>query len=171
MSLDPYMVYIRIGIYALLALLCFGGGWQINGWRLGSELAHVKQEYAQAAQQATTATLHAQQTLDAKSASVTATITAIDHSATLRITKVQDENKQLRTLVDTGSVRLRYAGACPVQGAGSVSGTVTSTSVGVSPGPELDAAAGRSYLALREGIGTITEQLNACQGILKAERQ
>ena len=34
----------RSTIYALLAALCFGAGWKVNGWRLGEGIAQEKAE-------------------------------------------------------------------------------------------------------------------------------
>ena len=38
------MLLERSTIYALLAALCFGAGWKVNGWRLGEGIAQEKAE-------------------------------------------------------------------------------------------------------------------------------
>lgn len=38
------MLLERSTIYALLAALCFGAGWKVNGWRLGEGIAQDKAE-------------------------------------------------------------------------------------------------------------------------------
>jgi len=41
-------IAIRLAVYALLAALCFGAGWQVQGWRKDSQIADIAYE-AQAA--------------------------------------------------------------------------------------------------------------------------
>jgi hypothetical protein len=38
------MLLERSTVYALLAALCFGAGWKVNGWRLGEGIAQDKAE-------------------------------------------------------------------------------------------------------------------------------
>lgn len=38
------MLTERATVYALLAALCFGAGWKINGWRLGEDIANDRVE-------------------------------------------------------------------------------------------------------------------------------
>lgn len=38
------MLAERTTVYALLAALCFGAGWKVNGWRLGEGIANDKIE-------------------------------------------------------------------------------------------------------------------------------
>jgi len=46
--LAPYKMWIAAGAGAVAAVLAFGAGWIINGWRLGADLADLRAQHAQA---------------------------------------------------------------------------------------------------------------------------
>lgn len=65
--LAPHKLLIAVGAGVAAAVLGFGAGWVVNGWRLGSELAGEKAAHAQV--QATQATA-ALTTLQADAATI-----------------------------------------------------------------------------------------------------
>jgi hypothetical protein len=66
-ALAPYKLQLAIGASAVAAALCFGAGWAINGWRLGTDVANLRAERAQ--EQAAQATA-AVSTLQADAAAI-----------------------------------------------------------------------------------------------------
>ncbi|WP_323142701.1 hypothetical protein [Massilia phyllosphaerae] len=46
-ALAPYKLQLTIGAGAVAAILCFGAGWAVNGWRLGTDVANLRAERAQ----------------------------------------------------------------------------------------------------------------------------
>jgi len=46
-ALAPHRLQLAIGAGAVAAVLCFGAGWAVNGWRLGTDAANLRAERAQ----------------------------------------------------------------------------------------------------------------------------
>jgi hypothetical protein len=66
-ALAPYKLQLAIGAGAVAAAVCFGAGWAVNGWRLGTDVANLRAERAQ--EQAAQATA-AVSTLQADAAAI-----------------------------------------------------------------------------------------------------
>lgn len=66
-ALAPYKLPMTVGAGAVAAVLCFGAGWAVNGWRLGAGVANLRAERAQ--EQAARATA-AVSTLQADAAAI-----------------------------------------------------------------------------------------------------
>lgn len=53
MSPDQIALAIKLAIAAAVLSVAFGGGWAVNGWRLGTQLEHAKAQRDQAIAQGT----------------------------------------------------------------------------------------------------------------------
>jgi hypothetical protein len=82
---DVYMIpgnlYMTAAICIATALVSFGAGWGVNGWRLGAQIADLKAEYAESREKLATDALD---TIKADTARVTeAADRFIQHQTTL----------------------------------------------------------------------------------------
>lgn len=145
--------------WALFALVAaaFAGGWGVNGWRL--ESAHLAEENTRlgAVSKERDAAILDRDKLAAK-------LATNNDAHTVQLRKAQDETNALRNRVGDGSYGLRVAATCP-----KFTQTDDATGPAVDHGtrPELDRTARQDYFSLRDGIGRVTAQLEACQGELR----
>lgn len=157
---------VKLAIMAAALAGAFGVGWGVNGWRLGAEVAQVRQEHAQEVQKATAAALAQLKDAQAQRDALAARLAGVDAAGTTQLRKVQDENETLRAAVAAGARRLRVAATCPARPA-DVPQAAAGSRVDTAAGPELTPDARRDYFALRAGIGAQAAQLAACQQSLR----
>jgi len=147
---------------AIIALVAaFAGGWGINGWRLNAAHLATENTRLEAIGKERDAAIVDRDKLAAKLATSNDT-----HTAKLR--KAQDETNSLRNRVGDGSYGLRVAATCPKP---AQTDDAPNPTVDHGTAPELDSAARQDYFALRDGIGRITSQIEACQGELRLRAQ
>jgi len=91
--LAPYKLPLAAGATALVAVLGFGAGWVVNGWRLGADLAHLQAERAQ--QQAAQAT-ETVSTLQADAAAIHQAATEYAGTQSTLAPKITALTKELR---------------------------------------------------------------------------
>ncbi|EOI3541211.1 lysis protein [Cronobacter turicensis] len=88
-------------------------------------------------------------------------VAALDAKYTKDLADAQKNIAQLERDVATGRKRLQLNATCPANGAPGTSG------VGDAPSPKLTRDAERDYWRLRNGIETITKQVNYLQDFIK----
>lgn len=155
-------VLVKLGLLAGAAVLGFGAGWGVNGWRLGAQMSEQASQHAQAVTRSFEAGKVEQARLQALKDAQTAAVSVIDVDELAKLRKAQDENKTLRARVASGAVGLRVAASCPPS-RGDLPPPGPAAGVDSEPGPVLSPAAGQDYFALRDNI-TLTERtLAACQ--------
>jgi hypothetical protein len=145
------MMWLRVAV----VLGAFAAGWFANGWRLDARHSAEALEQSRAA----LGLIEQRDALGARLAALND-----KHLADLR--KAQNETNRLRTCLADGTCGLRAVeGLCP-----RADRPKPPASPGVDPGagPEPAAAAGRAYLALRDGIDRASAQLTACQAELRS---
>ena len=164
--LTPYMAWIKVGALVVIAAVLFGSGWAVNGWRLGTQVADLKAQHAQAiASSESAARKDLQDMTDARDA-LADRLSAIDKEKFAALEKERHENATLRDRIAAGAVGLRIGATCPATPE-QKTGAAASGPVGTGGTARLDATAERAYLALRDGITTVQKQLSACQGSLR----
>lgn len=159
--------YVQLAIAALVLAVGLATGWAVNGWRLGAETARLR---TAAAEEATGRVSRALDTLKAAQAqrdALAATLAGIDADRNESLRRFNHENDRLRDGATTGAVRVRVVGAtCP--GAADVPQAAAPGSVDTGAGPELGPDARQRYFTLRAALGTVGEQLAACQAAARA---
>ncbi|HVI51500.1 MAG TPA: lysis system i-spanin subunit Rz [Candidatus Sulfotelmatobacter sp.] len=144
-----------IGI-ALAAVMLFGAGWTVNGWRYQRDIADMKTATADANTAFT-------EKVRMREIEWTNRYAAIDKAFTDQMRSDHEEIARLRAAVDDGSVRLRIAAKCP---ASDLRQTGDAAGLDHGAGAELDSNARSDYFALREGLIRQHRKLSACQQLL-----
>lgn len=147
---------------ALAAVVGFGGGWLVNGYRLDAEIADLKADHASVVAAETGKTLRAQKDLQAEKDGRQAQIDAVELTAQQTLGAANAETIRLRTCIANGTCGLRVntiRAAC----ASDVPGTGPAVSVDVDTGTRLTADAEQAYFTLRDAIPRIQSKLAACQ--------
>lgn len=169
MNLIPpqYRLLAALVLLAVVAALGFGGGWAVNGWRLGTQVATVKQQHAQAVTDATTATLAQFKTAVAERDALALKLAGIDRAYSDQLRSKQSENDNLRNAVRTGTRVVRINGAsCNPAGSANVPQAGAGSSVDSGSGAVLGADAGQAVLSIRAGALNFDAKLSACQSAL-----
>lgn len=148
-----------------IALAGFAGGWVSNGWRLGVEIqalhadhAREKSDQAEAFNQRRAAMVKERDALAER-------LHLVDTTKTAQLTKARNENQALADRIAAGAVGLRIDATCAGTGSGEAQ-SAEGGSVDSPAGAKLSAAAGQTYLGLRDNITTTEVTLAACQGVL-----
>ena len=157
----------RLAIVAALVGGGFGGGWVVNGWRLGEAMASLKADHSAAVATSNAAALSMQKTLDAQREATAAQLSSIATAGAKQLKALKNENDTLRASVRGGSIGLRVAATCPSPG-GNVPTGAPGGIVDTGTGPRLNPDAEPDYFALRDGIQTQQATLAACQKALAA---
>lgn len=154
--------------YFLLAglLVAFVAGWQIQGWRMGEQIAEANAKTAETLKSIAVAAADKQRELQNELDTEQAKWAAIEAEQYALLRDAEKQNDQLRADVDAGRKRLRVNASCPAS-TDNLPETGSSSSVDNGAGPELNADARRNYYSLRSGIERVTNQLMACQSRLK----
>jgi prophage endopeptidase len=154
-------------IIALAILLAgFGAGWESNGWRMGNQVASLKQQHAETITAATQANNTALVLAIKRNDLMVASLSTQNDAALAKLKKAQNENNSLRDSVRGGAFGLRIAATCAPSNPGNAqSGTGPGVDSGASA--ELADSARPAYFALRDAIATVQNQLGACQGELR----
>lgn len=155
--IDP-RVYIVAGAVAVGA----AGGWLVNGWRLGSELAGLQAAHNGLIAAANATTLAAVKAEQDRYKTREQERNNIDAGKTAELAKAQHELQTLRTGVADGSIGLRVAATCP-RSTGDVPARSSGPGVDDGAAPELTADAQQAYYSLLENIATMTKQLEGLQ--------
>lgn len=167
MNPDVLQLIARLAMVAALVGGGFGGGWVVNGWRLGTAMANLKADHSAAVATANGAALKLQKELDAQRDATAAQLSSIATAGAKRVKALKDENEILRASVRGGSIGLRVAATCPGPASDVPTGPPGGI-VGTGTGPRLTPGAESDYFALRDGIQTQRETLTACQKALAA---
>lgn len=158
---------IKAAIVAGAVVVGFGGGWAVNGWRLGTKVESLKAEHLQTvADAATAAGLQLAEATRERDA-LAATLSGIDVAGMAELKRTKNENETLRSRVASGAVGLRVAATCPAVNP-AAAGKTEGGRLDSGTAPVLDAAAESTYFALRQGITDTEATLTACQGALGA---
>ncbi len=153
---------VKVALLAGAAAVGFGAGWGVNGWRMGAEVATLKQQHAEAVTASYSAGMTEQARLQALKDEQNKGLAVIDADELAKLRSAQNENETLRGRVAAGSVRLRVAAVCPPP-VGNVPPPGPSGGVDTGAGPSLTADAEQAYLSLRAGIPETERKLAACQ--------
>jgi len=159
--------YLNTAIVKVLGILAIGIaiGLTINSWRLGAQIAELKDEHSQQmtdiANAASNAARHA---LEQQQRSYTA-MAELDRKYTDEIEQAQLKTDQLRNAVASGERRLRIQASCPVP-ADRVPDAGAAPRVDDDSGPRLTDAAERYYWQLRDRITVVTTQVSALQAYI-----
>ena len=151
--------YAKTIIALALALAGFAGGWAVQGWRTGAELATVRQMHAEVLREIADKTTETVQAVARAGQAANAAITAADQKSIERIAKNDEENSRLRACVRVGTCGVRIitkSAVCSSVGSGptdSSAGRVGDAAV------ELDPEAGQRVLDLRASVQLDAEKL------------
>lgn len=159
--IDP-RPYLVAGALAL----AFGGGWWINGWRLGKAVADLKATHASTAADSLREGLREFTRVVGERDAAQAALTKIAADGLERIRKANNETERMRRCLADGSCGLRIAASCP-PAAPDVPPAAGGGVVDSAAGAVLTAAAGQDYLALRANIIRTEETLSTCQAALE----
>jgi len=154
--------------YILLAaaLAAFVAGWQIQGWRMGEQIAEANTRTAETLKSIAVTAANKQRELQDEFDKKQAVWAAVEVEQYALLRDAEKQNDQLRADVDAGRKRLRVNAKCPAS-SDRLPETSPSTSVDNGSPPELNADARQYYYSLRDGIERVTKQLLACQSRLK----
>lgn len=145
----------------------FGGGWTVNGWRLGAALEAAKGAHEADKAQALAATVRQLITASADRDALAAQLADLDKNATADLKRLTNENETLRGRVAAGTVRVRVNGAvCPGAQPADVPQAPAGSGVDTGTGAVLTADAGRSVFNLRAAAIREGSKLAACQAAL-----
>ncbi len=162
---SAWMIYVRAAVYVALAGICFGGGWMVNGWRLGTANEKLVAQDAQEHAQALTVSIAATKAAQARADTLQAQLSGISATGYAALRKGEHENDNLRSDVATGARVVRFNGlACPA--ANNLPKTAASGSVDSGAGAAVDAATGQAVLSLRASAERIGVKLQTCQAQL-----
>jgi len=151
------MIQARLIVAILIAGAAFAGGWAVNGWRLGEQMAQYREQVtARAAQQVQKAQAESQQKQRA--------LAALDKQHTQELADAKSQIADLSDAVAVGRRRLRVHAQCP----DSVPQTTATTGVDDAAGARLDDAAERNYFRLRQRIETATRQVTGLQDYIRS---
>ena len=151
--------YAKTIIALALALAGFAGGWAVQGWRAGAELASAHQRHAEVLHDIADKTTETVRAVARAGQAANAAITAADQKSTERIAKNDEENSRLRACVAAGACGVRIitkSAVCSSVGSGptdSSAGRVGDAAV------ELDPEAGQRVLDLRASVQLDAEKL------------
>jgi hypothetical protein len=148
----PLSLYTHAAAALVAGALAFGAAWQVQGWRLGSEVQQLKAEHAQTLRGLADATAQARDALGRYSQAVNRQLAQLDATHYQELTHAQDETRRLRACLRAGTcgVRIRTA-AAPHRAAGSVPGDQPAGGLG-DAALALDSAAAARVLDLRESV-------------------
>jgi hypothetical protein len=156
------MTGLRPWAYAGLAVVLFGLGWLVNGWRLASELSHLEASQARAVATAADATLTLQHERDAQAAATRGKLAAVGTDAAAQSTKDQNDKDRVNSCLRDGSCVLRIRAQCPA-GTSNVPSAGAGGSVDTAAPAVLAPEAGQAYQSLRAGILETERVLKTCQ--------
>jgi len=154
--------------YILIAAMCltFVAGWQINGWRMGEQIAELNARTAETLKSIAVTAANKQRELQDELDIEQSRWAAVEAEQYALLRDAEKQNNQLRADVAAGRKRLRVNATCPAS-SDRLSETGPSTSVDNGSAPELNSDARQSYYSLRDGIERVIKQLLACQSRLK----
>lgn len=165
MTLDP-----RVWIVVALIAAAASGGWFVNGWRLSGDIEALKLAHAAEVIKAQKAGADAVLAEQAKYNAREQERDAIDQQRTKELSDANEKLERIRAGVADGSIGLRIAATC-TRTAPSVQGTTGPARVDDATAPELTPDARQNYLALRQGITTLTKQLEGLQDIIRSQQK
>lgn len=168
--LQPYALALKLAALASLVAAGFAGGWTLQGWHMGSQLAKAEAAHAEAKTKAVAATLRQLKTATAERDALATRLSAIDANESERIRTLQHENDRLRAGVASGAIRVRVNGAtCPaVERTASLPQAPAGGGVDSGTGAVLGVEAGQAVFDLRADAIRVAGKLNACQDELRA---
>jgi hypothetical protein len=162
---SAYMLYVRIAAVVLVAALCFGTGWKVNGWRLGTVAAGLQVQEAHERADALAAALRAAKVNRERAEALQAQLAGISATGYAALRKGEHENDNLRNAVATGASVVRVHGLnCP--GTADVPPAVAGRGVDSGGGAALDVGTGQTFLSVRAVAGRISAKLETCQRTL-----
>lgn len=149
------MLTERATVYGLLAAICFGAGWKVQGWRLGAQMAQV--EAGISAERT-----DAMRLLIAEQEASAAEMSEADEKYTGELNDAKGKIADLERRVANGSSGLRVAASCPPAKPLPEAGTAAGVGAGNGESNELNADARPDYYALRRGILELEAALKVC---------
>ena len=152
-------VYAKTIIALALALAGFAGGWAVQGWRAGAELATVRQEHAEVLRDIANKTTETVRAVARAGQAANAAITAADQKSIERIAKNDEENSRLRACVAAGTCGVRIITKSAVCASGSAGPADSSAGRMGDAAVELDPEAGQRVLDLRASVQLDAEKL------------
>lgn len=154
MTIYAWLVFMNK--YILIAGMClaFVAGWQINGWRMGEQIAKVNLETAETLKSIAVTAANKQRELQDELDIEQAKWAAVEAEQFALLRDAEIQNDQLRADVDAGRKRLRVNASCPAS-SDNMPETSTDASVGERTRPELNPDARPTYNSLRLGIVTL----------------
>lgn len=148
------MLTERATVYGLLAALCFGAGWKVQGWRLGEQMQEERNQWAAAEKARVDA-----ERIEADARALE--LWAADQHAQKEITEHETKLSELERCIAAGrgcGLRIRVAKPPACVSAGEAAGV----GAGAVEAAELDESARPAYRALRTGIVRLESALKVC---------
>ena len=164
-------IFVWLGFmnkYFLLAgfLVAFVTGWQVQGWRMGEQIAEANTRTSETLKSIAVAAADKQRELQNELDKKQAVWAAVEAEQYALLRDAERQNNQLRADVDAGRKRLRVNATCPAS-SDRLSETGPSTSMDNGAAPRLTEDAEQAYHDLQSGIARMTRQLLACQARVK----
>ena len=151
--------YAKTIIALALALAGFAGGWAVQGWRAGAELAEVRQKHAEVLREIADKTTETVRAVARASQAANAAITAADQKSIERIAQNEEETNRLRACVRDGTCGVRIitkSAVCSSVGSGPADSSASSLG---DAAVELNPDAGQRVLDLRASVQLDAEKL------------
>ena len=157
----PLPPWTRTAIVAALALLLFGAGWLVRGWRADAAIAELRATQANALQKLAESNNDAAQKAADRQVKLQAAAAQVD-SLQGELTHAQADIDRLRAAVAAGSQRVLIRAACPAAGS-QVPAATAASSVGHATTVELAPIVGTDILGIKAGIVADQSALTALQ--------
>ena len=166
MTIFVWLVFMNK--YFLLAgfLAAFVAGWQVQGWRMGEQIAEANTRTSETLKSIAVAAADKQRELQNELDTEQRKWAAAEAEQYALLRDAEIENNQLRADIAAGRKRLRVNATCPA-GSDRMPETGPSTSMDNGAAPRLTEDAEQAYYDLESGIERITRQLIACQARLR----
>jgi hypothetical protein len=162
----PGLSWAKLAIAVVVLLGAGATGWQLNGWRLGTQLADDKAAYAQNLQHVSDAATKAAQEQEQKLEAAQQAIAALDAQHTEEMQHVQADAAAAHAALADGTRQLSITASCPSAGGNIVPGATPATGVDHgSPASRavIDGSAAQALVALAAKGDGYRVQLAACQ--------
>ncbi|WP_417536083.1 lysis system i-spanin subunit Rz [Methylophaga sp.] len=161
--MNPFKMYILIGLFFSGLSIGVGTGWWINGLIKNAEISDLKTAHSDKLKEISEKALETQQSLQSEldaNEKLWATADAIQYQTIL---EARNEIDNLRHAVNDKSKQLLVNATCSAAGSDNVSETSTDSSLGQGTAPRLTKDAERYYYTLIDQIVTMTAQLRYYQ--------
>jgi hypothetical protein len=167
----PGLSWAKLIAFAAVVLIAGAVGWQLNGWRLGTQLANNQAAYADNLKQVSDAATAAAQAQEQKLEAAQQAVASLDATYTEEMQHVQADAQAAHAALADGSSQLSIRATCPAASGNSVSKPASTASVAhdVTAGRAvIDRSDAQTLVALAAAGDGYRVQLSALQAYVRA---